>query len=359
MAAEYQARVAPWKKEEVQELTELLREHPVIGIARIDKLPSRQFQEVRGAVRDDAEIRVVKNTLLLRAIEEVDGDKPDLDELEDHIHGQTALILSDANPFKVFRTIEDNKADAPASAGDSAPKDIWVEEGETPFKPGPVVGDLQKAGLPAKIEGGAVVISEDQKVAAEGDIIDADLADALSRLDIHPMVVGLDMKAAWEDGTVFERDVLDVDPQAFVDDLVNAHARAEGLAVEIGYTTERTMAPLLQRGFSHARSLGLEASILEPDLVEDLLARAHGQAQSLADRSGFDPDAEGDEEPEPEEDEAEADASEEDEAEAGAPEEDEAEDGDEEEASEDEEPDEGADEEEEAEQADADDEDEE
>lgn len=292
MPAQYTARVAPWKKEEVEELTELLREHSVVGIARIDKLPSRQFQEVRQAVRDNATIRVVKNTLLLRAIDEVNGDKANLDDLEDYVTGQTALILSEANPFKVFRTVEDNKASAPARPGDDAPKDIWVEKGETPFKPGPVVGDLQKAGLPAKIEGGAVVISKRHKVAEEGETISVDLADALSRLEIHPMIVGLDMKAVWEEGTVFDRDVLDVDPQAFVDDLVSAHARAESLAIEVQFPTARTMPRLLQRGFSHARSLGLEASILEPDLVEDLLARAHGQATSLAEQTGFDADQE-------------------------------------------------------------------
>lgn len=291
MAAKYEARVAPWKKQEVQELTELLREHPVIGIARIDKLPSTQFQQVRAAVRDQATIRVVKNTLLLRAIDNLDGNKADLEELEEHIHGQTALILSDANPFKVFRTIEDNKASAPAKPGDIAPKDIWVEEGETPFKPGPVVGDLQKAGMPAKIEGGAVVISTDKMVVEEGEPIDEDLASALARLEIHPMIVGLDMKAVWEDGTVFDRDVLDVDPQAFVDDLVNAHARANALAVEVSYPTEATMPTLLQRGFSQAKSLGLEAEIFEPEIVEDLLARAHGQAQGLVDTAGIDLDA--------------------------------------------------------------------
>ncbi len=322
MAAQYTARVAPWKKQVVEELTELLREHPVVGIARIDKLPSRQFQEVRQAVRDDATIRVVKNTLLLRAIEQVDGEKANLEDLEDHISGQTALILSDANPFKVFRTVEDNKASAPARPGDPAPKDIWVEKGETPFKPGPVVGDLQKAGLPAKIEGGAVVISKKHKVAEEGEIISTDLADALSRLEIHPMIVGLDMKAVWEDGTVFDRDVLDVDPQAFIDDLVNAHARAQTLAVEVGYPTTKTMPMLLQRGFSQARSLGLEASILEPDLVEDLLARAHGQATSLADHAGFDPDESKpeptDEASEEDEDEAADETADEDEEDGGA-----------------------------------------
>jgi large subunit ribosomal protein L10 len=282
MATRTQARVAPWKKQEVEELTELLREHSVVGVARIDSLPSQQFQEVRATVRDQAQIRVGRNSLIERAIDTLEGDKEDLDDIKEFISGQTALILSDENPFNLFKTIEDSKQNAPANPGDVAPMDIWVEEGDTPFDPGPVVGDLQKAGLPAKIEGGKVVISEDELVAEEGDEIGADLADALSRLEIHPMIVGLDLRAVWEEGTVFDRDVLDVDEEAFVDDLTNAHARARSLAVEVAYPAASVLPELVSRSAGEARSLALEAEYPASDVVDEILSRGHAHAVSLA-----------------------------------------------------------------------------
>jgi len=282
MSAKTQARVAPWKKDEVEELTELIEDYSVIGVARIDSLPSQQFQEVRATVRDIATIRVGRNTLMLRAMENLSDEKSQLPELDEHIEGQTALILSDENPFKLFQRIEDSKTSAPARPGDVAPKDIWVEEGETPFDPGPIVGDLQQAGLPAKIEGGGVVISEDKLVCEEGEAIDADLADALSRLEIHPMIVGLDLRAVWEDGTVFDRDVLDIDPDTFVDDMVAAHSRARGLAVEIAYPAESVVSALISRSTGHARSLALESEYPVTDVVDELLARGESQALGLA-----------------------------------------------------------------------------
>jgi large subunit ribosomal protein L10 len=62
------ARVAPWKRQEVEDLTNVLKDTPVVALARIDKLPSRQFQQVRAKVREQATIRVTKNTLLERAL---------------------------------------------------------------------------------------------------------------------------------------------------------------------------------------------------------------------------------------------------------------------------------------------------
>ncbi len=289
--AKYEARVAPWKRQEVRQLTKLLKESPVVGVAQVDKLPSKQFQDIRGKVRDSATIRVSKNSLLMLALEELDGDLENIDELEDHIEGQIAIILTDTNPFTLFKTIEGSKANAPAKPGDLAPKNIVVEKGDTPFAPGPVVGDLQKAGLPAKIEGGKVIIAKTSTVVEQGEPISADLASALTRLEIHPMIVGLDLKAVWEDGTVFDREALDIDQDAILGDLVNAHARAQALAIEVGFPTASTLPMTIGKAVREARALALEAAILEPSIVDEILARGHAHAAGLADSVGYEPGA--------------------------------------------------------------------
>lgn len=282
MAAKPEAKVAPWKRGEIEKLTQLLKGSPVVAVARIDKLPSRQFQMVREKIRDHAHIRVSKNSLLLRALDNVSEDREGLDVLETHLDGQTALILSDMNPFKLFKTIEGSKANAPAKAGDKAPQDIVVKKGDTPFKPGPIVGDLQKAGLPAKIEKGKVVIVADKVVAKQGEVISADLANALTRLEIYPMVVGLDLQAVWEDGTIFGRDVLNVDEEAILANLVNAHARAMALGIARAIPTRQTLPHLIAKAVREARSVALEAAFPAEGLVGDLLARAEAQAMAVA-----------------------------------------------------------------------------
>ena len=68
------------------------------------------------------------------------------------------------------------------------------------FKPGPVVGEFQKAGLPAAIEKGKVVIKSDKVLVKSGGQITRDQAQALTKLEIYPMTVGLDLRAAYEEG---------------------------------------------------------------------------------------------------------------------------------------------------------------
>lgn len=274
------AQVAPWKIEEVEELKKLVEESPVLAIADVEGIPAAQMQEMRGNLRAQARIRVVKNTLLRRAFEE--ADREGLDALAEHVKGQTALITTEMNPFTLFKRLEGAKTQAPASGGETAPEDIVVEEGETPFSPGPVVGDLQNAGIPAAIDGGAVVIQQDEVVVEEGDDIPIDTAQMLTRLDIRPLTVGIDLRQAYEDGAVFGRDVLDVDEEAYLSDLKSGASTAFTLAREIAFPTEETAPTLLQQGRADALTLGREAGITEPGIVDQLLTRAESEALSVA-----------------------------------------------------------------------------
>ena len=59
--------------------------------------------------------------------------------------------------------------------------DIVVEAGETSFSPGPMVGKLQAAGIPAAIKGGKVVINQKITLVKEGEVVSAKVADILKR----------------------------------------------------------------------------------------------------------------------------------------------------------------------------------
>ncbi len=48
--------------------------------------------------------------------------------------------------------LEKTKTKMAARPGETAPEDIVVSKGPTGFRPGPIVGELQQAGIPAAIE---------------------------------------------------------------------------------------------------------------------------------------------------------------------------------------------------------------
>ncbi len=278
-----------WKEEEVQKLTELLEKSSVIGVVDIEGIPARQMQQMRSKLRDVAQIRASKNTFIEKAIERVSEDKENLEEIKESIRGQVALVSTDLNPFKLFNRMEDTKTKAPASGGETAPEDVKVEEGETPFKPGPIVGDLQNVGIPASIQSGKVVINETKTVVEKGNTIESSLANMLSRLDINPITVGLDLQSVYEDGIIYEKEDLDIDPSGFVQDIKDGASSAFALSVGISYPTRENIAALVSKSQSDAMSLAFSTDVINEETIEPIVSEAHSNMMGLA--SKLDPEA--------------------------------------------------------------------
>lgn len=274
--------VSPAKAAEVDSLADAMRGATVVGIVSIGGIPAQQFQAMRRRLRGKAELRVAKNTLLRIAIERVAADKKGLQDLAPFLTGQTAVITTTLNPFRLYKELEATKSVAPARGGEVAPADIWVREGETPFKPGPIVGDLQKAGVPAAIEKGKVVIKKDKLLVKEGDRIPRDVANVLTRLEIFPLIVGLDLRSAYEAGQVYRPDVLAVDDVKVRAQVADAARGALNLSVFAAYPTSFTVPFLIGKAAREALALAVESGFPTKDTAKFLLAKAQAQAQALA-----------------------------------------------------------------------------
>lgn len=264
------------KIQTVKRFEELLGSNDVVGVIAMEGIPAPQLQQIKGDLRPEAVVKMGKNTLILRAL-----DSQGFSELDDYVEFQTALIFTDMNPFKLYKKLEAGKTNAPASPGSIAPKDIVVPAGETGLPPGPVVGDLQQAGIPASIEGGGVVVQEDTTVAEAGDEIDTQLADVLNKLGIKPLEIGLTLRAVYEDGSIFEPEVLAIDEEQYAADFQAAAAQAFNLAVNAAIPTTESLPTLVGKAAREARSLAIGAEVLSSEVIEELLAKADGQALGL------------------------------------------------------------------------------
>jgi len=281
MAAEtrHTAHIPDWKVKSVDELVEKISKSRVVGVVGFREIPADNIQQMRGDLRGNVEIKMVRNTIARRALQASD---PEISQLSDHIEDQTALIFSDENPFKLYRLLEKGKKPMPIKAGARAPHDIVIEAGETSFSPGPMVGKLQAAGIPAAIKGGKVVINQKVTLAKEGEVVPAKTAEILKTMEIFPRNIGLELRAAYEGGLIFKAKDLTIDVEAQLSELTAASAKAFGFAVEIGYATQSTVGPMLQKAQTRARALVLEAGIPVPGMMEMLLAKAAANAKSLA-----------------------------------------------------------------------------
>ncbi|MDZ7850905.1 MAG: 50S ribosomal protein L10 [Halodesulfurarchaeum sp.] len=271
--------VPEWKKREVEDLVSVIESYDSVGIIDVEGIPSRQLQEMRAELYGTAALRMSRNTLLERALDQVDEG---LEALVPYLSGHVGLVGTNENPFTLYQQLEQSKTAAPISAGEIAPKDIVIEEGDTGMDPGPFVGDLQNVGAAARIDEGSIKVLEDSVVAEAGDRVSQDLAGVLGELGIEPKEVGLDLRAVYADGVLFESEELEIDIEQFHADFQSAAAAAHNLAVNAAIPTTDSMPALLAKASGEAKSLGLQAAIESPDLVDDLVSTADAQVRAIA-----------------------------------------------------------------------------
>ncbi|TYT61864.1 50S ribosomal protein L10 [Natrialba swarupiae] len=266
-----------WKKEEVDELESLIDEYESIGIVGITGIPSKQLQDMRRGLHGTAVVRVSRNTLQVRALEDAG-----LDDLVSHVEGQVGLVATNDNPFTLYKELEASKTPAPINEGEVAPNDIVIPEGDTGVDPGPFVGELQGIGANARIEDGSIQVMEDSTVLEAGEEVSADLSNVLNELGIEPKEVGLDLRAVVADGVLFDPEDLDIDVDAYESDVSTAAARARNLSVNASFPTATTASTLIAKATGEAKSLGLHAAIEDEALMPDLVSKADAQLRTLA-----------------------------------------------------------------------------
>jgi large subunit ribosomal protein L10 len=181
----------------------------------------------------------------------------------------------------LVKILNDNKAQAPAKAGDVAPKDIIVPAKDTGFPPGAVISELNAAGLQTKVQSGTIHIKEEKTVAKKGDEISLQLSIVLTKLNIFPMAVGLILYAALDNGVLLKAEDIQVDFEEILAQLKAAHFSALNLSVEISYPTRYNIVQLLQRAQQGAKSVIRAAPIFEKEFINDVLFKANNDSNIL------------------------------------------------------------------------------
>jgi large subunit ribosomal protein L10 len=274
--------VPPQKIARVKRLQRILLEHPVTALVGIRGVPAAALQTMRRNLLERGHPLVVApNAAIRHALQEASKERPALRPLLDYVTDQTAIIAADGNPFSLYQELVQTRSPTPARGGSIAPNDIVVPGGETPFKPGPIVAELQHAGFPAAIEKGKVVLKKDATVAKAGDVISAEKANLLTRLNIFPLEVGLDLRAAVERETFYAPSVLAVDLAQYRADLVRAHRAALAVAVEVGYLTPQTVPIIISRAYRGAVAVAVASAFPTAQSLPEILARAFREAKAI------------------------------------------------------------------------------
>jgi large subunit ribosomal protein L10 len=267
------------KSGEVKEIEKWFVEYKSIGIASLKKVRAVQLQELKKSLSGQVYMRVMKNTLMKIAIENL--NKEDLKKLEPFLEGSNVLLFTNLNPFKLALLLEKGKVKTVAKSGDIAAMDVVVPQGNTGQPPGPIISQLNGAGLPTRIESGSVWVARDTLVVRKGEIINERLAGVLSKLGIKAVEAGLSMRAVYDEGMMVMENQLKVDVDGTRRSLQQNQAEAFALALEIAYPSVDTIKMLLQVAHQKAVALSVSAVIPTKETMGDLIRKATAEMKSL------------------------------------------------------------------------------
>ncbi|MGB9740173.1 MAG: 50S ribosomal protein L10 [Candidatus Bathyarchaeia archaeon] len=268
---------------EVEKIKQLLMRYRVIGVAGLQKVRASQLQEFKKNLADKAYMKVIKNTLMRIAIENC-KEKPELKKLSEHLTGSNVYLFTNLNPFTLALILEKGKVKTTAKAGDIAAFDVIVPAGNTGQPPGPIISQLNAAGLPTRIESGSVWISKDTLVVRKGEVIDERLASVLSKLGIKPVEAGLTIKVVYDDGLIITQDKLQLDINGVKQEIEKAYCEAFALSLSVAYPTRENAVILLQVAHCEAYALAVNAAIPTKETIKDLIVKVHMQMLSLSSR---------------------------------------------------------------------------
>ena len=145
-------KVASWKRDRVGELAAILTSDGVLGVVDIGGVPAKNMLSMRDDLRSSLSITMAKKTLMRLAWEQTGRPMEDLESLLEGAVQPAIVHTNSMNAFQLYSELEKTKQGRAAKEGEVSPMDIVVEAGPTVFGPGPIVGEFNAVGIPAKID---------------------------------------------------------------------------------------------------------------------------------------------------------------------------------------------------------------
>jgi len=276
----YDPHISEVKAKEITEIKRLFKEYKVAGIVNLEGLPTLMLQRIKFSLGDSIFLKPTKKRLISKAIDEM-KDLKNIDQIKEKLKGIPALLFTNEDPFILYKKLEKSKASAAAKPGQTAPNDLGVEAGETPFAPGPMIGELGMLGMKTEVKNGKIHIRDEKTLVKEGEEITEQVAGLLAKLGIEPMKVGLNLVLTYEDGEILDKSVLAVDEEEYIANIKAAHSESFALAMHLGIMNSETVKPLITKAQSESLALADSANIVTSENVGKVLAKAEATASNL------------------------------------------------------------------------------
>jgi len=134
---------------------------------------------------------------------------PAFEALLPFVFSNVGFVFTNGDLSAVREVILSKRVAAPAKTGAIAPNDVIVPAGNTGMEP-TQTSFLQALNIPSKIAKGQIEIVNDVHLITKGQKVGSSEAALLSKLNIRPFSYGLTVVIVYDNGSVFDQDLLNL-----------------------------------------------------------------------------------------------------------------------------------------------------
>lgn len=226
------------KQEYFVKLEKLLDSYTKILIVSVDNVGSSQMQQIRMALRGQAEVLMGKNTMIRKVLTAYVKKHPNhpYENLLPRIRGNIGFVFTNGDLSELRQVIESNQVPAPARVGSVAPCDVTVPSGPTGCDPGQT-SFFQALQIATKIQKGQIEITSDVLLVTKGLKVGNSEAALLQKLNINPFSYGLVIVLVYDNGSMFDPAVLDLTDEDLCAKFMAGVRQVAAISLEIGFPT--------------------------------------------------------------------------------------------------------------------------
>nr|AFM85706.1 ribosomal protein, large, P0 [Callorhinchus milii] len=275
---------ATWKSNYFLKIIQLLDEFPKCFIVGADNVGSKQMQHIRISLRSKAVVLMGKNTMMRKAIRGHIENNPALEKLLPHIRGNGGFVFTKEDLCEIRDMLLSNKVPACARAGALAPCDVTVPAQNTGLGP-EKTSFFQALGITTKISRGTIEILSDVPLIKVGDKAGASEATLLNMLNISPFSYGLMIMQVYDNGSVYNPEVLDITEEALQQRFLEGVRNVASVCLQIGYPTIASIPHSVINGYRRVLAVAVETDYVFPlaEKVKAFLADPSAFAAPVAD----------------------------------------------------------------------------
>jgi len=264
---------------------DLLDNHSKAILVHADNVGSRQFMDIRAALRPESAILMGKNTCLRKIIRDYCESKGDNSWMimHDALVGNVGIVFTKGDMNEIREKVKEFVVPAPARVGAVAQCDVTVCAGPTGMEPSQT-NFFQTLNIATKINKGSIEILADVVVLRTGERVTSSAATLLAKMKLLPFTFGLQVMQVYDSGNMFDVAVLDISDDDIAAKFMNGVCNVAAISLASDYPTMASIPHSIINAYKNVLSISLgtdytfELAKKVKDILENPEAFAAAQA---------------------------------------------------------------------------------